>query len=133
MVNNLHKKKIQNRYVRKGRNRIAIYLVHCKSFDCTVGYMMHQVISEFINLFVEKHFHLNNVNFSHNLSKAAQLSWLKRLSSKQEMVSSKLVVAFVLAAEYQMAAKYKATVSFELTISCLLDRRFNQLSCSALL
>ena len=62
-VNSLHKKKIQNRYVRKDRNRIAIYLVHCKSFDCTVGYMMHQVISEFVNLFVEKHFYLNNVNF----------------------------------------------------------------------
>ena len=68
--------------MRKGRNRIAIYLVHCKSFDCTVGYMMHQVISEFVNLFVEKHFYLNNVNFSNITSKAAWLSWLKLLSSK---------------------------------------------------
>ena len=50
-VNSLHKKKIQNPYVRKHRNGSAIYLVHYKSFDCTVGYMMHQVLLEFINLF----------------------------------------------------------------------------------
>ena len=36
-VNSLQKKKIQNRYVRKDRNGSAIYLVHCISFDCTVG------------------------------------------------------------------------------------------------
>ena len=49
------------------------------------------------------------------------------------MVGSKLPVAFVLAAEYQIAAKNKAAVSFELIISCLLDRRFNQLSYATLL
>ena len=118
--------------MRKDRNRIAIYLVHCKSFDSTVGYMMHQVISEFVNLFVEKHVYLNNVNFFSHKSKAAWLSWLERLSSKQKMVSSKLTVAFFLAAKYQMAAKYKTAVRFELTISCLLDKHFNQLSYAAL-
>ena len=94
---------------------------------------MHQVSSEFVNLFVEKHFFLKNVIFYHILSKAAWLSWLKRLSSKQEMVSSKLTVALFLAAKYQMAVKNRIVVSFELTISCLLDRRFNQLSHTALL
>ena len=29
-----YKKKIPNCYVLKGRNGNAIYLVHCKSFDC---------------------------------------------------------------------------------------------------
>ena len=32
MVDSLHKKKIQNRYVRKDRNVSAIYEVHCKLF-----------------------------------------------------------------------------------------------------
>ena len=94
---------------------------------------MHQVSSEFVNLFVEKHFYLNNVIFLHNVSKAAWLSWLKRLSSKQEMVSSKLTVALFLAAKYQMAAKNKTAVRFEITISYLLDKRFNQLSYAAML
>ena len=94
---------------------------------------MHQVSSEFVNLFVEKHFYLNNVIFLYNVSKAAWLSWLKRLSSKQEMVSSKLTVALFLAAIWYLAAKNNATVGFELTISCLLDRRFNQLSHAAFL
>ena len=94
---------------------------------------MHQVISEFVNLFVEKHFYLNNVNFFNIQSKAAQLSWLKRLSSKQEMVNSKLTVALFLAAKYQMAVKNRIAISFELTISCLQDRRFSQLSHTALL
>ena len=89
---------------------------------------MHQVSSEFVNLFVEKHFYLNNVISLHNVSKAAWLSWLKRLSSKQEMVSSKLTEALLLAAKDQMAAKSNATMSFELNTSCLLARRFNQLS-----
>ena len=133
MVNSLHKKKVQNRNVRKDRNGIAIYLVHCTSFDCTVRYMIHQVLSEFVNLFVEKHFDLNNVNFLFIYSKAAWLSWLECLSNKQEVVSSKLTVALFLAAKYQMAAKNNATESFELTISCLLDRRSNQLSHAALL
>ena len=88
--------------MRKDRNRIAIYLVHCKSFDCTVGYMMHQVISEFVNLFVEKHFYLYNVNLFIILTKVAWLSWLKCLSSDQEMVSSNLTIALFLAAKYQM-------------------------------
>ena len=79
---------------------------------------MHQVLSEFANLFVDKHFYFNNVIFSINLSKAVWLSWLKRLSSKQEMVSLKLTVALFLAAKYQMAAKNKTAVRFELTISC---------------
>ena len=95
--------------------------------------MMHQVISEFVNLFVEKHFYLNNAIFSFNVSKAAWLSWLKRLSSKQEMVSSKLIEELFLAAIWYLAAKNNATVSFELTIFCLLDRRINQLSHTALL
>ena len=80
--------------------------------------MMHQVSSEFVNLFVEKHFYLNNVIFLYNINKAVWLSWLKRLSSKQEMVSSNLTVALFLAAKYQMAAKNNASVRFDLTISC---------------
>ena len=95
--------------------------------------MMHQVSSKFVNLFVERHFYLNNVIFSINVSKAVWLSWLKRLSSKQEMVSLKLTVALFLAAKYQMAVKNRIAISFELTISCLQDRRFNQLSHTALL
>ena len=61
------------------------------------------------------------------------LSWLERLSSEQEIVSSKLIVALFLAAKYQMAVKNRIAMSFELTIFCLLDRRFNQLSHTALL
>ena len=80
--------------------------------------MMHQVISEFVNLFVEKHFYLNNVIFYHCVSKVAWLSWLERLSSEQKIVSLKLTVALLLAAKYQMAAKNKTAVVFELTISC---------------
>ena len=83
--------------MRKDRNRIAIYLVHCKSFDCTVGYMMHQVISEFVNLFVEKHFYLYNVNFLFHKSKTAWLSCLKHLSSEQKMVSMNLTEVLFLA------------------------------------
>ena len=50
----------------KDRNGSAIYLVHCISFDCTVGYMMHHVLLEFINIFVEKHFYIYNANiFTH--------------------------------------------------------------------
>ena len=48
-------------------------------------------------------------------------------------MSSKLIVALFLAAKYQMAAKNKDAMSFEPTISCLLDRRFSQLSHTALL
>ena len=95
--------------------------------------MMHQVSSKFVNLFVERHFYLNNVIFLNTISKAAWLSWLKRLSIKQEMVSSNLTIALFLAAKYQMAAKNNASVRFELTISCLLGRCFNQLSHAALL
>ena len=86
---------------------------------------MHQEISEFVNLFIEKHFYLKNANFLLKQSKAAWLSWLKCLSSKQEIVSSNLTVALFLAAKYQMAAKNKTAVKFELAISCLLDKRFN--------
>ena len=93
---------------------------------------MHQLLSEFVNYLVDKHFYLNNVNFWHFINKAAWLSWLKCLSSKQKIVRSKLNVAFFLAAKYQMAAKYKTAVRFKLTISCLLDKRFNQLSYAAL-
>ena len=42
-------------------------LVHRISFDCTVGYMMHQVLSEFVNLYVEKHFYSNSVNFLYHI------------------------------------------------------------------
>ena len=94
---------------------------------------MQQEISEFVNLFIEKHFYLKNANFLLKQSKAAWLSWLEHLSNEQEIVSSKLTVALFLAAKYQMAAKKNASVRFELTISCLLDRRFNQLSHTALL
>ena len=86
---------------------------------------MHQEISEFVNLFIEKHFYLKNANFLLKQSKAAWLSWLERLSSEQEIVSSKLIVALFLAAKYQMAAKNKTAMKFELTISCQLDKRFN--------
>ena len=48
------------------------------------------------------------------------------------MVSSNLIAVLFLAAIWYLAAKNNATVSFELTISCLLDRRFNQLSYAAL-
>ena len=95
--------------------------------------MMHQVSSEFVYLFVEKRFYLHNVIFLFIISKAAWLSWLKRLFSKQEMVSSNITEALFLAAIWYLAAKNNATVSFKLTISCLLDRRFNQLSHTALL
>ena len=61
------------------------------------------------------------------------LSWLKRPSSKQEIVSSQLIAVLFLTAIWYLAAKNNATVSFELTISCLLDRRFNQLSHTDLL
>ena len=94
---------------------------------------MQQEISEFVNLFIEKHFYLNNANFLLKQSKAAWLSWLERLSSGQDIVSSKLTVALFLAAKYQMAAKNRIAVRFELTITCLLDRRFNQLSHAAML
>ena len=97
LVNSLQKKKIQNRYVRKHRNGSAIYLVYCKLFDCAVGYMMPEVLTEFINLFVEKHFYLNNVNFWNLINKAVWLSWLKCLYSKQEIVSSNLIPVFFLA------------------------------------
>ena len=53
--------------------------------------LLHQVLSEFVNLFVEKHFHLNNVNFFIHIGKALWLSWLKPLSSKQEIVSLNLI------------------------------------------
>ena len=79
--------------------------------------MMHQVLSEFVNFFVDKHFYLNNVNFSLNISEAVLLSWLELLSSKQEMLGSKLTIALFLAAKYQTAAKNKAAVSFQLSIS----------------
>ena len=49
------------------------------------------------------------------------------------MVSSDLTTVLFLAAIWYLAAKNNATVSFELTISCLQDRRFNQLSHTALL
>ena len=94
---------------------------------------MQQEISEFVNLFIEKHFYFKNANFLLKQSKAAWLSWLGRLSNEREMVSSKLTIALLLAAKYQMAAKKKTAVFFEHTISCLLDRRFNQLSYAALL
>ena len=80
--------------------------------------MMQQEISEFVNLFIEKHFYLKNANFLLKQSKAAWLSWLEHLSSEQEIVSSKLIVALFLAAKYQMIAKNKTAVRFKLTISC---------------
>ena len=49
------------------------------------------------------------------------------------MVSSKFTATLFLAAIWYLAAKNNATVSFELTIYCLLDRRSNQLSHTALL
>ena len=49
------------------------------------------------------------------------------------MVSLNLTAVLFLAAIWYLAAKNNATVSFELTISCLLHRRFNQLSCAAFL
>ena len=84
----------QNCSVRKDRNGSAIYLVHYKSFDCTVGYMMLKVLTEFLNLFVEKHFYLNNVNFWYLINNAAWLSWLKRLSSKEKIANSNLISNF---------------------------------------
>ena len=80
--------------------------------------MMQQEISEFVNLFIEKHFYFKNANFLFKESKAAWLSWLERLSSEQEIVSSKLIVASFLAVKYRMIAKNKTAVRFELTISC---------------
>ena len=82
--------------------------------------MIQQEISEFVNLFIEKHFYLNNANFLFKQSKTVWLSWLERLTSKQEMLSSKLIAVLFLAAIWYLAAKNKAAVSFELTISCLL-------------
>ena len=49
------------------------------------------------------------------------------------MVGLKHTAVSFLAAIWYLAAKNNATVSFELTISCLLDRRINQLSHTALL
>ena len=80
--------------------------------------MMQQEISEFVNLFIEKHFYLKNANFLLELSKAAWLSWLEHQTSEQEIVSSKLIIALFLAAKYQMIARNKTAVRFELTISC---------------
>ena len=60
---------------------------------------MHQVISDFVNLFVEGHIYLNNVNFLINLNMAEWLSWLKRLCSNQEMLSLKLIAVLFLAAK----------------------------------
>ena len=94
---------------------------------------MHQEISEFVNLFIEKHFYLKDANFLPKQSNPAWLSWLERLSSEQEIVSSKLIVALFLAAKYQMAVKNRIAMSFELTIFCLLDRRYNLLSHAVLL
>ena len=85
---------------------------------------MHQVISEFVNLFVEKHIYLNNVNFLNIIGMAVWLSWSKRLSSKQEMLSSKFIAVLCLVAKYQMAAKNKAAMSLQLNISCLLVKPF---------
>ena len=42
MVHSLHKKKIQNRYVRKDRNVSAIYEVHCKLFMPGLPYVKLQ-------------------------------------------------------------------------------------------
>ena len=49
------------------------------------------------------------------------------------MLSLNLTAVLFLAAIWYLAAKNNATVRYELTISCLLDRRFNQLSHTALL